>query len=127
VYSNEFDQHLVDLEKILQVIKQTGFTLNTKKRHFAQSKVKFVRHIIGYGERSPDPDKVSTVRDMKIPETKRPVRRLLRCFSYFRDYIQNFAKIAKPLTDLTGKRVFNKIPWGTKENKAFQILKGQVV
>ena len=56
VHSNEFDQHLVDLEKFLQVIKYSAFTLNINKYHFAQSKVKFVGHIIGSGERSPDLD-----------------------------------------------------------------------
>ena len=122
VHSNEFDQHLMDLEKFLQVIKYSGFTLNINKCHFAQSKVKFVGHIIGSGERSPDPGKVSTVKDMKVPETKKQVRRIIGFFSYFRDYIPNFAEIAKPLTDLTGERISNKIPWGTKENQAFQTL-----
>ena len=92
----------------------------------AQCKIKFVGYIIGSGERSPDPDKVSTVKDMKILETKRQVRRLIGFFSYFRDYSPNFAEIAKALTDLTGKRVSNKIPWGTKENQAFQTLKGKL-
>jgi len=77
VYSNEFQQHLMNLEKFLQVIKQSGFTLNIQKCRFAQSKVKFVGHIIGSDERSPDPDKVSTVKDMKIPETKKQVRRMI--------------------------------------------------
>ena len=60
---------------------------------------------------------------MKVPGTKKQVRRIIGFFSYFRDYIPNFAEIAKPLTDLTGKRVSNKIPWGTKEKQAFQTLK----
>jgi len=30
VYSNEFDQHLSDLERFLQTIKESGFTLNSK-------------------------------------------------------------------------------------------------
>ena len=79
-------------------------------------------HIIGSGERSPDPGKVSTVKDLKVPETKKQVRRIIGFFSYFRDYIPNFAEIAKPLTDLTGERISDKIPWGTKENQAFQTL-----
>ena len=63
---------------------------------------------------------------MKVPETKRQVRRLIGFFSYFRDYIKNFAEIAKPLTDLTGIRIPNKVPWGEKENKAFEQLKTQL-
>jgi len=74
VYSNEFDHHLADLEEFLRVIKESGFTLNLKKCKFAQSHVKYVGHIIGCGERKPDADRVATVKDMKVPETKRQVR-----------------------------------------------------
>ena len=73
VYSNGFDQHLIDLEICLQVIKKSGFTLNLKKCQFAQHQVKFLGHIIGSGESKPDPDKVATIKQMKVPETKKQV------------------------------------------------------
>jgi len=69
-YSNEFDHHLADLEEFLRVIKDSGFTLNLKKCKFAQSHVKYVGHIIGCGERKPDPDRVATVKDMKVQRQK---------------------------------------------------------
>jgi len=62
----------------------------------AQCKIKFVGYIIGSGERSPDPDKVSTVKDMKFLETKRQVRRLIGFFSYFlRIYPQILQRLQK--------------------------------
>jgi len=30
VYSNQFDQHLSDMDKFLQIINDSGFTLNLK-------------------------------------------------------------------------------------------------
>jgi len=63
---------------------------------------------------------------MKRPENKKQIRQVLGFFSYFRDYIPNFSAIAKPLTDLTGKRVSNHIPWGETQEKAFQMLKSQL-
>jgi len=53
--------------------------------------VKFVGHIIGSGQRRADPNKVSAVKGMKTPETKKQIRQILGFFSYFRDYIANFA------------------------------------
>jgi len=50
---------------------------------------------------------------------------VLGFFSYFRDYIPNLSAVAKPLTDLTGKRVPNRIPWGESQEHAFQTLKAQ--
>jgi len=88
--------------------------------------VKYLGHIIGSGIRKPDDEKVATVKDMQVPETKKQVRRLIGFFSYFRDYIPNFAEIAQPLTDLTGKRVPNRVLWGEKENLAFEKLKEEL-
>jgi len=66
------------------------------------------------------------VKDVQVPETKKQVRRLIGFFSYFRDYILNFDEIAQPLTELTGKRVPNRVPWGEKENLAFERLKNEL-
>ena len=88
--------------------------------------MRFVGHVIGSGERGADPVKVATVQEMKIPETKKQVIRLIGFLSYFRDYITNFSQIAEPLTNLTGKRIPNQIPWGKKENDAFEELKSKL-
>jgi len=44
-------------------------------------------------------------------------------FGWFREYIPNFAKHAYVLTKLTTKQSPNKIPWGEKEQNAFDSLK----
>jgi len=46
---------------------------------------------------------VAAVKDMKAPETKNQVRQVMGLFSYFRDFMLNFAELTKPLTELTGK------------------------
>ena len=68
-------------------------------------------HTIGSGLQGPDPRKVACVQDMKPPNSKKEVRQILGFFSYFRAYIDRFAEIAKPLTDLTRKQVSSKISW----------------
>jgi len=60
---------------------------------------------------------------MKPPETKTELRQMLGFFSYFWEYIPNFAKVAKPMTDLTAKHVPIKIPWGDTQTAAFECLK----
>ena len=79
--------------------------------------------IIGSGKRLPDYDKLVIVQDMKVPETKKQNRQLLGFFSWFRDYIPNFAMHAKPLTDLTAKKIPFVIPWGKTQQDAFDKLK----
>ena len=67
------------------------------------------------------------MHEMKRPESKKQIAKCLDFSRFFRDYIPNFSAIAKPLTDLTGKRVPNRIPWGEPQEKAFQTLKSQQI
>ena len=115
--------HLSDLRRFLEVIQTSGFTLNLSKCSFGQSEIKFVGHVIGSGKRRADPDKVESIKALRVPETKKQVRQILGLFGHFRDYIENYATHAKPLTDLTGKRVPNRVPWGEREQKSFDTLK----
>jgi len=83
-----------------------------------------VGQVIRSGQRRADTDKVEAIRALRVPESKRQVRQVMGLFSHFREYINSFAEIiARPLTDLTSKRVANRVPWGEKEQKAFNQLK----
>jgi hypothetical protein len=123
VFSNSWEQHLNHVERYLQTIKAAGLTLNLNKSSLAQSEVRFLGHIVGSGKRRADPQKVSAVRNMKTPATKRQVRQILGFFSFFRDYIPRFAERAKPLSDLTTKRGPNTITWLPLHQQAFDALK----
>jgi len=50
VFSDEWSQHMEDLESFLQAISRAGMTLNLKKCEFAKSRVKFVGQLIGSGQ-----------------------------------------------------------------------------
>ena len=123
VHSDEWQNHLSDIDKFLSTIKRAGLTLNLKKCRWAQSQVKFCGQIIGSGKRYPDPDKIALIRETKPPQTKTELRQTLGLFSYFREHIPKFAEIAKPLTDLTAKGIPAKIPWTSTCNQAFEELK----
>ena len=123
IHSNQWRDHLSHLDKFLDRIKSSGLTLNLKKCRWAQKQVKFCGKIIGSGQQLADPEKLQVVEEMSPPKTKRELRRILGFFSYFREHIQNFAAVAKPLTDLTTKRYNNKIPWGESQQEAFDKLK----
>jgi len=122
-YSVGFAVHLEHVRKFLEVMRKSGLTLKLDKCHFALPEVSFVGHVIGSGKHGPDPDKVACVEAMKAPETKKEVRQMLGFFSYFRTYIDRFAEVAKPLTDLTKKNVPNRVQCPEIHQKAFELLK----
>lgn len=123
VHSDQWKEHLAHISRFLQTVKCAGITLNLKKCRWAQGQVRFCGEILGSGKRFADGEKVKVVHEMQKPQTKTELRRMLGFFSYFREHIPNFSEIAKPLTDLTAKRVAAKIPWGSLQQQAFEKLK----
>jgi len=129
VFSDEWFLHLSHVDRFLSVMEKEGVTLNLSKCCFAQHTVKFCGEIIGYGTRSPDPEKVAVVREMKIPDTKKQLRSMLGFFSYFRKHIYAFADKAKLLTDLTAKRVPQNLSsvWSESHTRALNALKSDLI
>ena len=122
-FSNTWRSHLDHIDKTLQHVKSSGLTLNIKKSDFAKVEVKFCGCIVGSGKRRVDPDKLHAILQLKRPETKTQVRSVLGLFGWFREYIPQYAERARPLTELTSKRVPNRIPWGINEQQSFDKLK----
>jgi hypothetical protein len=122
-YSNTWQNHLNHIDLTLQHVKSSSLTLNIKKSEFAPSEVKFCGCIVGSGKRRVDPDKLHSILQLKRPETKTQVRSVLGLFGWFREYIPHYAEWARPLTELTSKRIPNRIPWGIDEQKSFDKLK----
>jgi len=50
-----------------------------------------------------NPERTESLVNMKIPETKKQVKQSLGLFSYYRQFVNNLAHIAKLLSDLTKK------------------------
>jgi len=89
--------------------------------------VLFVGQIIGSGLRRADPDKVAAVKNMAVPVNKKQVRQVLGFFSYFREFIPDFARQAYHLTELTKKGYPDKVVWGTREQETFDRLKALLI
>lgn len=124
--SKDFQSHLLHLRKFLIVIRDAGITLSLAKCKFAQTRVPFVGFIVGNGEFFPDPSKTSAVANMTAPCSKSEVKRVLGIFSFYRAHIRDFARVAKPLTDLTNSRTPAKFQLSAEAFIAFEELKKRI-
>ncbi|XP_034195041.2 uncharacterized protein LOC117611214 [Osmia lignaria lignaria] len=68
-----------------------------------------------------DPAKTEAVQRFPTPKNVKNIREFLELAGYYRRFIHNFAKIAKPLTILLQKD--NKFFWNTEQQEAFIKLK----
>lgn len=112
--------------QVLQTIAQVGPTANAEKCKFAQQEVKYLGLILGLGKHAPDPERVLAVQNICRPQDKRELRSFFGLCNYYHDYVLGYATLVLPLTDLTGRRVPQQIPWSDAAQKAFEGIKEQL-
>ncbi|XP_021975480.1 uncharacterized mitochondrial protein AtMg00860-like [Helianthus annuus] len=71
-----------------------------------------------------DPAKYEAINNWEAPRTPTEIRQFLRFAGYYTRFIENFSKIAQPLTSLTQKD--KKFDWGEKQEAVFQLVKDKL-
>ena len=118
VYSSSFEDHMRDLERVLDCIEKSGMTLKLAKCHFFEDRVEYLGHVISSSGVTVCEDKVEAVRNFPTPEGPTKVKSFLGLAGFYRRFVKDFSVIAKPLYDLTKKSV--PFVWGKEAEGAFQ-------
>ena len=90
------------LREVLRKLRQHGVKLKPRQCSLFKREVRFLGRIVSGDGYQMDPESVKAVEKLKetLPKTVGEVRQLAGILSYYRRYIRNFAKIAKPIYDL---------------------------
>lgn len=123
VFSTSLEQHVEHLHRVFTALQAAGLHANLEKCQVARPSIRYLGHIVGSGRHGPDPEKVAAIEGLQVPQTKKELRSALGLCGYYRSYVPNFAEIARPLTQLTGKGVPTQIPWPPEAHEAFKALK----
>lgn len=100
VYSKTEEEHYQLLERVLQRLKDVNLKARQHKCHFFKSELKYLGHIVSRNGLKPDSTKVQAISEWPMPNTVYDVRSFLGLTNYFRKFIQGYAVLARPLTDL---------------------------
>lgn len=124
-HAPDLETALADLEKLLGLLREEGLTLNLKKCAFLQTTVNFLGFQISAGRVKPGADKIKAVENFPTPLTPHHIRQFLGLTGYFRHFIENYARIAKPITLLLRKN--QHWLWAEPQVQAFTKLKRALV
>lgn len=137
VFSSTVDEHLERLDVVLSRLHQENLKVKLEKCCFFQTEVNYLGHVISKEGVATDPQKISAVADWPRPTNVTELRSFLGFGSYYRRFVEGFAKMAAPLHYLVSelidpqtKRPFRKPIgelWTDECEKSFSDLKARLV
>src|SRR3954469_22585933 len=103
VYSKSKEEHEGHLRLILEKLREHKLYAKFSKCEFWLNEVGFLGHVMTKDGVAVDPAKVSAVTEWESPKSVKEVRSFLGLAGYYRRFIENFSKVAKPMTELLKK------------------------
>ena len=103
IYSRSEKDNEQHLRIVLQILRKNQLYAKASKYEFWLKEVKFLGHVVSESGISVDLAKVEAVMGWKQPKNTFEIRSFLGLAGYYRRFIQDFSKLAKPMTRLTKK------------------------
>ena len=125
IFSRTIQEHLDRLDVVFSTLAKSGLKLKPKKCHLFKREVVYLGHVVSPLGISTDPSKIEAIKYWPTPQDAGDVRSGLGMFGYYRKFIRDYSKKARPLTRLTEKNV--EFIWGREEAEAWQLLKDELV
>ena len=102
LFSQTFAEHLEHLREVFNCLRQAELKLKPSVCTFVRPEVPFLGHVSAEGVQT-DRQKTKTISTWPHPTSIAEIHSFLGLTGYHRRFVKNYAAIASPLSDLTGK------------------------
>ena len=109
------------VEEVLRRLEENNLFVKLEKYMWKAREEGFLGVMIGEDGVRMEKEKVQEVIEWPVPKSMKDVQKFLGLANYYRRFVKDFAKIARPLYEMTRKE--NKWSWGERQQKAFEELK----
>lgn len=124
IATHDLNEHLKVLTEVLQLLKEAGLELNMKKCKFAFQELDYLGYKVNENGIRPNDEHIEAIRTYPMPKNTKDIQRCIGLFSYFRRFVPNFSRMARPLTEQLKKDA--KFNWTTECTAAFEYLRDQL-
>ena len=118
IYGGSFEECLINLETVLHRCIEKNLVLNWEKCHFMVNQGIVLGHIISNQGIEVDKAKIELISKLLSPKNVKIVRQFLGHAGFYRRFIKDFSKTAKPLYKLLEKDA--KFSWDEDCQKRFK-------
>ena len=102
IFSTTFEEHIKNASKVLRRLREHGVELKPRKCKLFKREVTFLGRVVSEEGHKLDPSSIKPDLALKeLPfKTVNEVRKLMGFLNYYRRYVKNLSRIAKPIYDL---------------------------
>lgn len=104
VYSTSLEEHIEKLRNVFQRLREHNLKVQPLKSEFLKKHVEYLGHELTPNGVTPNQRKVQDILNFPVPKTEKEIRSFLGLTGYYRRFIDNYAKITKPLTKCLKKK-----------------------
>ncbi len=123
IFSSNWKSHLEDVKRVIICLGEAGFTIKRQKCEFGRKYMEYLGHQIGCGRVAVPELRVRAMRDFRKPTTKRQLRSFLGSMSYYRQFVDGFARLSSLLSPAVSLTSPAKVVWTEEMSLAFNHLR----
>ena len=113
------------VEEVLRRLKENNLFVKPGKYVWKIKEVRFLEVVIGEDGVRMEKEKVQEVVEWLVPKSVKDVQKFLGLANYYRQFVKDFAKIARLLHEMMRKEI--KWSWGEKQQRTFEELKKRLI
>jgi hypothetical protein len=119
-FDETLQEHNNSLQEVFKKLREYNLQLEPDKCEFLKRELQYLGHIVTADGISPNPKKIQATVEFPTPETPKSVKSFLGLVGYYRRFIPNFSRMAKPRNDLVKKTEAWK--WELEQEESFREL-----
>jgi len=123
VYAKTREEHDQMVKEVLKRLQGNGLVVAPEKCLWRLQEVEFLGYIIGRDGIKMSTEKVEAVLEWEQPRNITEVQSFLGYANFYRCFIRDYCKVARPLTELTKKEAGKNWEWNREAEAAFKELK----
>ncbi len=126
IFSKTFDQHLLDLDEVMNRFRYSGLKLKPSKCKFAMQEVDYLGFKITKDGMRVSDKKIDAIIKLKPPDTNKLLYSFLCGINYYRSLIPMFGELTVKLYRMAEDRK-KKCVWSTETINCFEKLKQAII